>query len=241
MEASFLHPEGANNLPGMRKFLQAAREYDAWNLMAMYLIGDSLSLTGTVQGRDDDYDESEFGLTSAERMAYGLELGWAAGNGLAFNAFVNREDLESFLQSRQSGATPSTDPRADWSADFEDQTDTYGLGLTFDRGAWDCELTGSWSDTEGYLDLFSPPGGTPDLAFDIPNYDDVELLAVRGELDYSLSARVAAGVSWLYEDYTIDSFLTRGLIPYLPAAPFLDLVNGGYTANVFGLHLKLDL
>ena len=240
-EASFIVHGVPANHPGMRKFLQADRESTALNLMAMYLIGDSLSLTGTVQGRDDDYDESPLGLQSAERMAYGLELGWAAGGGLAFNAFVNREDLEYFLQSRQSGATASTNPLDDWSGDFEDQTDTYGLGLTFDRDPWDAEVTASWSDTEGFLDLFSPPGGSPNVAFDIPNYDDVELLAVRAELDYDISARVAAGVSWLYEDYTIDSFLTRGLVPYLPAAPLLDLVNGGYTANVFGLHLKMDL
>jgi MtrB/PioB family decaheme-associated outer membrane protein len=240
-EASFIVHGVPANHPGMRKFLQADREYTQWNLIGMYLIGDSLSLTGTVQGRDDDYDDSQFGLKTAERMAYGLELGWAAGNGVAFNAFINREDLESFLQSRQSGATASTNPLDDWSGTFEDQTDTYGLGLTFDRKPWDAEVTASWSDTEGYLDLFSPPGGSPDVAFDIPNYDDVELLALRAELDYGISERVAAGVSWLYEDYTIDSFQTRGLVPYLPAAPFLDLVNGGYTANVFGLHLKMDL
>ena len=240
MEASFIHPEGANNLPGMRKFLQAAREYDQWNLMAMYLIGDSMSLTGTVQGRDDDYDESDFGLQSAERMAYGLELGWAAREGLAFNVFGNWEDLDYLVQSRQSAAVPSIDPRNDWSGDFGDSTDTYGVGFDYDHGPWVAEVTGTWSETDGYLDLFSPPGGSPDLAFDIPNYDDVELISLYGELDYAISPRVSAGVSWLYEDYDIDSFLTSGLIPYLPAAPLLDLVNGGYQANVFGLHLKME-
>ena len=240
MENSFIvHGEPANH-PGMRKFLQAAREYGEWNVMAMYLAGDTLSLTATTTGRLEDYDESPLGLQSADKLGYGLELGWALRDGVSANLFLNREKIEYFLRSRQSGATPSTDPLADWTGNFEDTTDTYGLGLTCDGcGKWDGRIAASWSKTSGNLDLFSPPGGTPDVAFDIANYDDVRLFSVDAELDYRLSDHVSAGLSWLWEDYDIDSFLTRGLVPYLPSAPLLDLVNGGYTANVVGLHLKL--
>jgi hypothetical protein len=241
MEASFLHPEGANNLPGLRQFPQADRTYGEATLMAMYTIGDSGSITANLRDRDEDYDDSDFGLQNADVLAYGLELGWAIGKGSSF-LFVNREEVDYFLQSRQSGATPSTDPRTDWSGDFEDVTDTYGLGFTCERcGKWEAKVTASWSDSDGFLDLFSPPGGTPDLAFDVTNYDDVELLQIDAGLGYRLSPRVTAGASWLWEDYDVDSFLTRGLIPFLPASPFLDLVNGGYEANVFGLHLKIEM
>jgi MtrB/PioB family decaheme-associated outer membrane protein len=241
MEASFLHPEGANNLPGMRKFLQADREYGELTLMAMYVIGGNGSLTGNLRSREEDYRDSDFGLQDAETLAYGLELGWVIGKGSAF-LFANREEIDYFLQSRQSGASPSTDPLANWSGAFEDVTDTYGLGFTCERcGRWESKVAASWSNTEGFLDLFSPPGGAPDVAFDVANYDDVELLQIDAGLGYRLSERVTAGVSWLWEDYDIDSFLTRGLIPFLPAAPFLDLVNGGYEANVFGLHLKVEM
>ncbi len=240
MENSFIvHGEPANH-PGMRKFLQAAREYDEWSVLAMYLAGDSLTLTATTTGRLDDYDESPLGLQSADKLGYGLELGWALRDGVSANAFANREDIDYFLRSRQSGATPSTDPRADWTGDFEDTTDTFGLGLSCDGcGKWDGEVAATWSKTAGNLDLFSPPGGVPDVAFDITNYDDVELFSVDAEVSYRISDRVAVGLSWLWEDYSIDSFLTRGLVPYLPSAALLDLVNGGYTANVVGLHFKL--
>jgi len=240
MENSFIvHGEPANH-PGMRKFLQAAREYGEWSVMALYLASDTLSLTATTTGRQEDYDESPLGLQSADRLGYGLELGWALREGVSVNVFANREDIAYFLRSRQSGATPSTSPLDDWTADFDDTTDTYGLGLSCDGcGRWDAEVAASWSNTDGNLDLFSPPGGTPDVAFDISNYDDVRLFSVDAEFDYRLSEHVSAGLSWLWEDYDIDSFLTRGLVPYLPSAPLLDLVNGGYTANVVGLHLKL--
>jgi MtrB/PioB family decaheme-associated outer membrane protein len=241
-EASFIVHGVPANHPGMRKFLQADREYQLWNVLAMYLIGDRISLTGTLQGKDEDYDESPFGLQTAEELNYGLDLGWAVRDGLTFNAFVNREDIEYFLRSRQSGATASTNPLDDWSGAFDDETDTWGLGLHCeDCGRWEAELTARRSETEGFLDLFSPPGGTPNVAFDIPNYDDVELTSVNARVEYRLSPRAAAGVSWLWEDYSIDSFQTRGLVPYLPASPLLDLVNGGYEANVFGLHLKLAM
>jgi hypothetical protein len=242
MEASFIvHGEPANH-PGMRKFLQAAREYDEWNVMAMFLAGDALSLTATTSGRQEDFDQSPLGLQSADRFGYGLELGWAVGEGVSVNLFANREEIAYFLQSRQSGATPSVNPLDNWSGDFEDTTDTLGLGLSCDGcGRWDAKLAAHWSDTQANLDLFSPPGGTPDVALDIANYDDVGLFSVNAEADYRLSERMSVGISWLWEEYDIDSFLTRGLVPYLPSAPFLDLVNGGYTANVLGLHVKLVL
>ncbi|HVS01877.1 MAG TPA: MtrB/PioB family decaheme-associated outer membrane protein [Thermoanaerobaculia bacterium] len=241
-EESFLAHGEPNNHPGMRKFLQAAREYHLWNVMAMYLIGDSMSLTVTAQGRDEEYDRSQFGLRDAEELNYGIDLGRALRPGMHVNVFANREEIDYRLLSRQSGATPSTDPRNDWSGDFEDVTDTVGLGFTCDGcGRWELQVQGRWSQTEGDLDLFSPPGGTPDLAFDIPNYDDVELLQLDARLDYRISERVSAGVWWLWEDYDIDSFLTRGLVPYLPAAPLLDLVNGGYEAHVVGLNMKFRL
>jgi hypothetical protein len=201
-----------------------------------------LSLTATTTGREDDYDQSPLGLQSSERLGFGLEAGWALAPGVSVNLFANREELEYFLQSRQSAATPSVNVLDNWSGDFEDSTDTYGLGLNCaGDGKWGAEIAASWSQTDGSLDLFSPPGGSPDVAFGIGNYDDVKLFAVDAEIDYQLSPRLAVGLSWLWEDYDLDSFLTTGLVPYLPSAPLLDLVNGGYRANMVGLHFKLVL
>jgi hypothetical protein len=103
------------------------------------------------------------------------------------------------------------------------------------------DISSRYSDTDGSLDLFSPPGGTPDVAFDIPNYNDVTLWALEGQLEYRVTDRFGVGLWWLYEDYDIDSFLTSGLIPYMPAAPFLDLVNGTYQANVIGAQLRINM
>ena len=240
--ATFEEPE-STNLPGMRKFNQAERTYDLWMLQGDYTIGDNLTLTGSWQGRKDDYDKSAFGLQSADTMAYGLELGWALAAGRTLYVFANRDELDYFLQSRQSGATPSNDPLASWSGDFSDKTSTLGVGFNCDpcAGKWTADVSGRYSKTAGFLDLFSPPGGSPDVAFDIPNYDDVTLWAIDGRIDYRFTDHFSTGISWLYEDYEINSFLTRGLIPFLPAAPLLDLVNGGYQGNVFGAHLKIEM
>ena len=240
--ATFEEPE-STNLPGMRKFNQAERNYDLWTLQGDYTVNDRLTLTGSWQGRQDDYDKSAFGIQEAELMAYGLELGWALRDSASLYLFANRDELSYFLQSRQSGATPSTDPLANWSGDFEDQTTTLGVGFTCDpcAGKWTANVSSRYSKTEGFLDLFSPPGGSPDVAFDIANYDDVRLWAIDGKLGYRVTEHFSAGLWWLYEDYDIDSFLTRGLIPFLPAAPLLDLVNGGYQGNVFGAQLKIEM
>ncbi len=239
--STFPEPE-STNLPGMRKYNQAERGYNLWQLQADYSVGDRLTLTGLTQGRRDDYDKSDFGLRRSDLTTYGLELGYAINEVSSLYVFVNRDDLGYDLRSRQSGAAPSTNPADDWSVDFTDKTDTLGIGWSCTKcGKLSANLSASYSKTNGNADFFSPPGGTPDVAFPIANYDDVKLWSLDGQVDYSLAEHVAVGVSWLYEKYDLDSFRLRGVDPFLPGSPLLDLVNGPYRANVFGAHLKIGI
>jgi MtrB/PioB family decaheme-associated outer membrane protein len=240
--ATFPDPETPTNLPGMRKFNQAERGYDLWNVQADWTINDRMTLTGTTQGRKDDYDKSEFGLTESKVATFGLEWAWEITDRSNLFAFYNRDKLEYVLDSRQSGAVASVNPADSWSGDFTDDTDTFGLGWSCTHcDRWDVQLTSHYSKTDGNADLFSPPGGAPDVAYPISNYDDVKLWSSELVVDYHLNERFSIGLSYLYEDYKIDSFRKAGLDPFLAGAPLLDLANGSYTGNVFGAHLKFAM
>jgi MtrB/PioB family decaheme-associated outer membrane protein len=239
-EFSFVEPEGVNNLPLLRKYDEAAREYDSYNVLAQVFATEAWTFSLGVTGRNDDYDESAFGLISDEILQYNAEVGFAPGENLNFYLFGHRADRESFQRARQSGATPSTNPLDDWTVDFTEITDTWGLGFnTKLHERWTTDLSANWSKSDGKADLFSPPGGTPDVANDINNYEDIELLALIGRLDYRINPSATAGFLYRYEDYTIDSFLFQGLRNYLPGALLLNPDNGSYQANVFGLNLNL--
>lgn len=255
-EASFLDPSGPDNQPGLRRFDQAAREYDAYNVQAQLFASAAWNLVVGVTGRNEDYDESELGLLRDEILQYNFELGFAPGAGTNFYLFGHRADREVFQRARQSGGTVSTNPRDNWEVEFDEGTDTWGLGLTQDLGEdLTFDLNGSWSKSDGAADFTAFPGGLPlaspgaglpprTAAQDFDNYEDVELLSVRAGLEYAITAGASAGLWYRHEDYTIDSFLLQGLLQgglqnYLPGALLLDANNGDYQADLFGISLKL--
>lgn len=250
-EATFVEPEGATNLPGLRKYDEAARNYDQWLASVQFFATDTFNVYGSITGRQDDYDESEFGLLADEVIFYNLELDWALGAENNLYVFGTRADRDVAQRGRQSGATPSTNPLDTWSIDFNEINDTWGLGWTRGFGGhWTSDLSAQWAKSDGDADFTAFPGGLPlappapglparTEAQDIPNYEDVELTTVQWRLGYKITDRAEAGFVYRYEDYTIDSFITQGLTNYLPGATLIAADNGDYQADIFGLFLSL--
>jgi MtrB/PioB family decaheme-associated outer membrane protein len=271
MEATYLDPAGANNQPGLRKFAQAAREYDAWNVWAQYLLGERWTFSGGVTARDDEYPESDFGLLRDEILQFNFDLSYAVGEGNTLYFFGQVSDREVNQKARQSGGTVSTREIDNWLADFDEDNDTYGLGWTRQLGSrWTLDLKGRYSKSDGTGDFTAYPGGLPlaqvsqpplppivrteatdfgqcppgTQSYCVPganNYEDFELLAAGIKLDYAIGDRVSVGVGYEYEDYTADSFINQGLTYYLPGALLLNGQNGDYEANSFALYFKFSL
>ena len=76
---------------------------------------------------------------------------------------------------------------------------------------------------------------------DFDNYEDIELLALALEIDFSVNPRMDVGLLYRYEDYTFESFNLEGLRPYLPSTLLLVANDGDYQADVVGIRVKLDL
>lgn len=112
------------------------------------------------------------------------------------------------------------------------------MGINSEKEDWTLKATARWSNSDGEADFFTPPGGSPSEAVDFDNYEDIELLALHLDLRYDIREGCAIGLSWLYEDYTIDSFILQGIQPYLPASLLLAADNGDYQANVVALSLR---
>jgi MtrB/PioB family decaheme-associated outer membrane protein len=240
-EFSFVDPEVPTNLPDLRKYDEAARVYNSYNVEAQILASEAWNLTLAVTGRKDDYDKSRFGLQDDDVRQYNAELGYTPGEKLNFYLFGNRIDRTTRQQARQSGATPSTNPLDNWSAAFDEVNDNWGLGLTAKLAArWSTDVSMQWTKSDGKADLFSPPGGAPDVAVGFDNYEDYKLFMGGAQLNYRITPAASAGLFYRYEDYTIDSFIRQGLLNYLPGALLLNPNNGDYKAHLFGLNVKLS-
>jgi hypothetical protein len=241
-EASFTHPEGINNLPALRKFDQAARTIDTVNVSFDMPISDRFGINVGVIDRSMDFDQSRFGLVSDGELRYNAELSYVAGKGTSFFLFLDRADREVFTRGRQSGATPSTNPLDDWDVTFDEINDLWGLGLNLDPSKrWHVTLQATQSKSDGKADFVSPPGGSPDRAFGFDNYEDYELLALDGRVDWKAAENISVGLRAIYEDYTIDSFIRQDLANYLPGALLIFANDGDYQAMVYALSVKLKM
>lgn len=237
-EASFLEHGPFTSLVGLRRFDQANREYDQVKVWAQALAGERWSVSFGVANRDEEYPDSEFGLVSDEVLELEAELAFMISEASTFTLFGHFADRDSFQRTRQSAATPSTSPSNNWSLLATEQNDTFGAGYFGSVAKWSWKSNLRWTRSDGEADFDTPPGGTPAVAVDFDNYEDIELLALDLNVEYALSEAAAIGLWWLYEDYTIDSFILQGLQNVLPGALILNADNGDYNANVLGAHIK---
>lgn len=241
-EVFFVHPPGINNLPGLRKFDEAVRKVDDYELTVQLFPTDVWNLSLGISGRNEDYPESEFGLRSDEISSYNFELGYTPGENLNFFVFGHQAGREVFQRARQSGGTLSTREIDNWTILFNEDTTTLGLGLSSKRdNGFGLDFSVNRSESDGEADFETPPGGSPSVAVDFDNYEDIELLTASLFLSYEVSKRTSLGVFYRYEDYSIDSFNLVGLQPYLGGTLLLLGNDGDYQASIFGIQAKFKI
>jgi hypothetical protein len=155
-------------------------------------------------------------------------------------AYYTRENLSSLQRGRQSGATPSTNVADDWYADIQDKGDTFGVGGVFAlvKDRLDLNLNSSYQHIDGNNDLSSPPGGAPDFAAPIPNFDDTRLFTASLELACKMKGGWGVSLGGLLEDYRIDDAFTENVPNYTPGAWFLGGNNEDYTGHLLYLRLS---
>jgi hypothetical protein len=224
-EATFLEPSTPNNQPGLRRFDEAAREYDLWRASAQWFPSDVLSVFFEVSGRKDDYTESEFGLLSDEIMSYNVELGWTPAEGQNLTSSA-ASPTARYSRRRASWRYTSTNPSIPGAGDLDEVLDTWGLGWSQAFGA-EVELrpAGQLVNDDGKGDFRGraacrcPPRRRPaarTAAQDIPIYEDVELFAAKWKLEYKMTDAAGVGFPSLRGLRTVDSFISEGQPFYLP-------------------------
>lgn len=239
-EVFFQHPEGITNQPGLRKFDEAVRDVDDYDFTVQLMPKDDWHLSFGLSGRDENYTESEFGLKDDEISSYNFELGYSPGANLNCFLFGHLADRDVFQLGRQSGGSVSTNPLDDWNILFNEDTTTWGFGVNGKNDSgWSWDLATHVSDTDGEADFTTPAGGRD--VVDIPNYEDIELTSVWFKLSYEITPNASLGAFWYYEDYTINSFILQGIVPYLPQSILLAGNDADYRANLFGINLRLKI
>jgi MtrB/PioB family decaheme-associated outer membrane protein len=233
-DASFVQPGPLTNLPALRRYDQAKKDVDRASVLLQLSPGDKVMFSASYRLDRDDYDASAFGLVQARYTAVSADVDYTPAARWTLFAFYSRENGSSFQRGRQSGATPSTNPLDDWTSRITDHTDTAGAGVNLqivpDR--WTLDVSGRYQRVDGFNDLFSPPGGTPDIAMPIGAFDDTRLLTLGSELRYLVRRGWRLGLGAWWEEYRIRDAQTQGVPNYVPGSFFLNAADGDYRGVV---------
>jgi MtrB/PioB family decaheme-associated outer membrane protein len=233
-DASFLNPGPPANLTILRRYDQAAKDTTRVSGQVQVSPWGSSSFGLTYVRAKDDFKDLSHGLIDAKNEAFTADADYTPSDRLSVFAFYTREDIRSFQRGRQSAATLSTNPLDDWTADVRDKVDSVGGGGTVAvvKDRLDLSVSGTYQKVDGNNDLDSPAGGTPDVAFDIAQYDDTKIVSLNAELTYKLQGGWRLALGGWFEDYETQDAASSGLTNYLPGSFFLAGNDGNYRAHV---------
>ncbi len=231
-ESASFEEEEQGNLPGLRRFDQAKR--DTQRIISMMTVtpfgGDVAFSANYVRYFDDYTKDSGFGLLTWRNESFTVEADYTPSDRWNVFGFYSRDKWRGFQRGRQSGATFSTNPLDNWTANNSDLAHTFGAGASLvvipDKA--DLQFTGTVQTVSGFGDFDSPPGGAPDVGIDIPNIDDTRYVTLASELTYHLAQAWELGVGAWIQRYRISDALNSGMQQYLPSSFFLAPNDLGY-------------
>ncbi|HEV8661197.1 MAG TPA: MtrB/PioB family outer membrane beta-barrel protein [Thermoanaerobaculia bacterium] len=234
-DASFVNPGPPAQLPALRRFDQAAKDINRLvTMLQLTPLGGNASFSVSYLHNLDKYTKSTHGLLRWKNDSFNAEADYTPSDRWSAFGFYSWENFTGFQRGRQSGASPSTNPLDDWTANNSDKANTFGIGGTVGLipEKLDLHLLGRYQKVNGVADLFSPPGGTPDIAVPIPNVDDTKLWTTSAELTYRFTKTVDLAVGGWIEKYTISDAQSTSLANFVPGSFFLAANDGDYRGNV---------
>ena len=233
-ESASFEEEEQGNIPGLRRYDQAKKDSNRIVAMVQASPGSGNFTVAVNYVRYlDDYNASEFGLQRWRTQSLNLEADYSPSNKWSIFGFAGTDSWYGFQTSRQSGATFSTNPLDNWSAKNTDRAITFGGGANYifvpDR--FDVRLSGQLQRVNGFADLESPPGGTPDIAFDVPHVDDTRWLQALAEFTYKVSPSWHVSFGAWTDTYDIEDDPTSNTQQYMPAGFFLVPNDANYSGS----------
>ena len=205
--------------PLMRKYNLADRdrEYAEVGLFAS-LVNTPLSIGMTYLWAEDDFYNSELGLTEASEDRFTVDFNWAVGERSSMYLTAGSEAIESVQIGSETFAGPV------WEASHDDDFSHYGGGFRIQTESESLDLTVDYTRSEGETEILFAGQAVateplPELESTMDSLRMVATYNVSRRLDINVSARWERfetedwGLEGVAPD-TIDTVLTMGASPY---------------------------
>ncbi len=206
----------------------------------------------------DRYDRNFFGLHNYLQGQLAADVGYSIreGSSLYGSYSVDRIRTDYATVARSGGALPFRLPRVSntWLRDTRDRVDSISLGwnstLLKDRLSYDFSYGFALSKTN--INTANPIGFDPDARLNAPAFSFPEIKdrfhELRAALQFKLRENLALGLTYIFEPYRLNDFMTDILDPWIPdrLAPendarrylFLNARDGNYTGHVASVTLR---
>jgi MtrB/PioB family decaheme-associated outer membrane protein len=191
--------------PLMRKYNLAYRErYFGKFIANVTPVDNPLSLTLSGEYAEDNYENSQLGLTDAENSHLNADLGWAVSEKVSMYVSGGYENFDSAQLGSEQFST------SDWRATNDDTFYTFGAGVRVRQigDKVDLQLDYTRSDGTGEIVVDSESKGYSQLP-DLTSTLDY----VRLKLAYQYSERVELTTRLLYKSFKADDWALQGVGP----------------------------
>jgi MtrB/PioB family decaheme-associated outer membrane protein len=228
------------NHPLLRKYYLANLERDKVGTIVTLLPLEDLTLTLNLNWWNDEYDDSELGLTSAEHLSPGVDIAYMLNEWVSSYVFYNYErTLTKSAGWEYGNVQQALDPTRRWWSNEKVHTHTAGVGLNFeilrDRLAFGVDYL--FANSHGAIDTFRDPDTT--LPIPTPFLDLVENQHnVSVHADYRFTDHFSMRVGYLFQYLNTNDWAYDNLGPTsLTCSANACVIGTGqqsphYTANV---------
>ena len=199
---------------------------------------EKFSINSRVDVNNDNYTESQYGLTNAHGWTASVDVSYAFTENLSANTFYTYERMSSTEWSRsfnnQAAAVSTAD--LDWTNLTVDSTDTLGAGLQY-KGLLKGKLTlaANLIFVSGNTEITTRTGSALAAALPLPDlHSDLNIIDINGNyiinkhssLRFAYLHQELSSQDWGYDDVTATTL--SNVIGTNQTSP-------AYTDNVFGV------
>lgn len=198
-----------------RRYFEADRKRDSFNLLFNLSPTEKMDVGLSYMLGKDKYPNSDYGLRYNNFYITSVDLNYVVSESANFFIFYAYENYEAEQAARQSGPVFSINPLDDWIAGFKDKVNTFGGGINANVKKDRIYLTlyYTYSKVKGDSELYSPPGGTPDVAANFSKgLDTTTLNSAKAKLSFKHSEHFTTSIGYWYEQYDLEDIVREDMI-----------------------------
>ena len=217
--------------PYLRKSYLADRKRYKVTLHGDYALADNLTLGGGVFTLNEDYHNTQVGLTEVQATGYDLTAQYAINSDVSVNAYVSQD----WRDSDQAGSNNFGLPN--WYSAIEDSSTLFGTGLLYQR-LWDnsVDVGIDYTYSKGESDTDVTQGITGRYGDYFSRKHNINAYA-----KYRVNDNINLRFDWLFEHYKDANGMSDLALDAIPNVLTFGPLQQDYNAHYFGLTLSYQL